>query len=334
MKIEQDLYFYSKDQPFSYFFGRGFSCNRYAIDQGDEIWLIDAGTSAARRVKILLKQMKKDGLDPKKITKVFATHGHGDHVNGFPALSKEIEKLGGKCELYIHELDEHFVKGGDDDFISYLKQAAGEYSFDLFPAPQFLLKIISRYSMGKAPEGLKPILLKDNDEIKGEKYTLRIYHTPGHSEGHICPYLKEKRALFLGDLIDQFFDHKPPVNLPSSDFVAFKKSLEKVRDIDIDIFCSAHGKDIPRGIENNRKYAEDVLKQLCFGYNRTIELLKQKKAIKISEFSGKFPKTIWQFQEQKTLPFAIFKYLKSIGVVDDKNKKFSLIGEVPSPETI
>ncbi len=334
MKIAEDLYFYSKDVPFSYFFGRGFSCNRYAIDQGDEIWMIDSGTSAVHRVKTLLKQIRKDGLDPKRISKVIATHGHGDHVNGFPALSKEIEKLGGKVELFIHELDSHFVVGGDDDFVSYLKQAAGEYSFDLFPAPPFLLKILSKYSMGKAPKGLNPVTLKDNDILKGSRYSLHIYHTPGHSEGHICPYLIEKKALFLGDLIDQFFDHKPPVNLPSSDFMAFKKSLKRVQTIDIEIFCSAHGKDIPRGIDHNRKYVEDVLKQLYFGYNRTIELLAQKKEAKISYFSGKYPNTIWQFQEQKTLPFSVFKYLKSIGVIQDKDKKFSLIGKAPSPDTI
>ena len=336
MKIDEDLYFYSKDKPFSQILARGFACNRFAIDNDDEIWLIDAGTSPMGRVKKLFKQMRKDGLDPKKINKVIITHGHVDHINGFPAIQKGVEKLGGKCEMYIHEEDAHFVTSGDGDadFLQYMLDAAGKFAKETFQISPSLFSFASKYGMGKAPANVNPVCVKDGDIIRGSKYSVKIVHTPGHSEGHICPYLIEKKALFLGDLIDQYYDHKPPLNLPSSNFIKFKKSLEKVREIDIDLFCSAHGHDITRGIEYNRKYVDDTLKQLYFGYNRTIEILKAKQPAKLGDFSWKFPSSIWQLQEQRTLPFAIFKHLISLGVVKEENKRFSIIGEIPNPESL
>ncbi|WP_156292129.1 MBL fold metallo-hydrolase, partial [Oceanobacillus salinisoli] len=62
------------------------------------------------------------------------------------------------------------------------------------------------------PETYKPFqgkptgLLDDGDEIEIGKRKLAIYHTPGHSPGHVAIYDYSKGYLFTGDL---FYDETP-----------------------------------------------------------------------------------------------------------------------------
>ena len=45
------------------------------------------------------------------------------------------------------------------------------------------------------------ILVSDGDELKVGDVTLKFIHTPGHTEGGMCIYVKEAKALFSGDTL-------------------------------------------------------------------------------------------------------------------------------------
>lgn len=45
------------------------------------------------------------------------------------------------------------------------------------------------------------ILVSGGDELKVGGVTLKFIHTPGHTEGGMCIYVKEAKALFSGDTL-------------------------------------------------------------------------------------------------------------------------------------
>jgi glyoxylase-like metal-dependent hydrolase (beta-lactamase superfamily II) len=54
----------------------------------------------------------------------------------------------------------------------------------------------------EADSDLEPdILAKDNDSLKFRNTVIKILHTPGHTPGSLCFYLREGKALFTGDTL-------------------------------------------------------------------------------------------------------------------------------------
>ena len=45
------------------------------------------------------------------------------------------------------------------------------------------------------------IFLNDRELFVGGSFKANIFHTPGHTSGHICFYFKEEKALFSGDTL-------------------------------------------------------------------------------------------------------------------------------------
>jgi 7,8-dihydropterin-6-yl-methyl-4-(beta-D-ribofuranosyl)aminobenzene 5'-phosphate synthase len=64
----------------------GFSC---VINLGETAILFDTGGDGV----ILVENMKRLGIDPKKISAVFISHIHGDHVGGLPAFLRQNSKV-------------------------------------------------------------------------------------------------------------------------------------------------------------------------------------------------------------------------------------------------
>ncbi|MCP4760430.1 MAG: MBL fold metallo-hydrolase [archaeon] len=334
MKIEgtEGLYWYFKNKPVQQLFLRGLSCNVFAIDQGDEIWLIDSGVEILGRVKRILKWMKKDGLDPERITKIFITHAHIDHFNGVNAFRKLVNSNdpNKRPEVFVHEVDENLFNGSFEmyftDQVDYMKQ-----NYDLgdkiFPISMKQMRRIMAYTMGndipnEPPDGL----LKDGEVVKGSRYDLKVIHTPNHSEGHCCFYIPQEKAMFIGDIIDPHFDHKSGINSFTADFEVFINSTKKLLEYEIEYFCGAHAEKIHVGIQHNKDLINGVLKNLDFARERTIEVLNKNNAIgtEIKDFMKELPSSIWQF-EKVHVGFAAIKSLEKEGKIKQEGNKFFLI---------
>ena len=81
--------------------------------------------------------------------------------------------------------------------------------------------------------------IRDEPVIESEAGPLKVLSTPGHSPGHICLFLENKRALFTGDLV--VGDGTSFVGPPDGDMGRYMQSLEKIKQLHAAIMFPGHG---------------------------------------------------------------------------------------------
>lgn len=177
----------------------GLCSNVYLVDV-DVPTMIDLG--AKDFAGSLGRAMRQVGYSPADIKKVIFTHLHFDHI-GDPSMFKNAEFFASQRE--IDDLNNNKI---------------GAF-FALFGTnPAALLKGVE----------LKPI--KSNS-----KFT--IIETPGHTQGSICVWLKEKKILFSGDTL---FANKilGRTDLPNSAPELYDDSLRKLARFKYKVLCPGH----------------------------------------------------------------------------------------------
>ncbi len=172
--------------------------------------LIDAGLGFHK--KILIKALTSLNLPPDNIDRIIFTHAHYDHIGG-ASLFKN-------AKIAIHTDDAPTLETGDST-----KSCA--------------------FAFGKELKKTKVDLkLFDSDTIRIDNISLKVIHTPGHTEGSICLYDKDKKILFTGDTI--FSDAIGRTDLPGSDEQEMKQSLDLLKTISVTTILPGHGKIIKK----------------------------------------------------------------------------------------
>lgn len=116
--------------------------------------------------------------------------------------------------------------------------AGGLFQILELASPKVLLhKRASRYIAGYLGPNL--VEVEDGDIVETEIAPLRVIHTPGHTEGGICLYAKEKRVLFSGDtvfpngLYGAYYGE-------SGGLKEMVDSLKRLTELDVDILLAGH----------------------------------------------------------------------------------------------
>ena len=191
-------------------------CNQYIIkdDKKDELSLFDAGNGLS--LNGLIEGLKPLNLDFKRITRIYITHEHVDHVIG---LYRILEKLDGIPQIYAFGETVDILKNGDVDKI--------------FPG-----------SLGIGPEMFKVNIVPLEVQKLGEfctigQFTFKILHTPGHSPSSICYYEPNQKILIPGDLVftgGNFGRY----DFPGGSLPKLIESISRVNDLDVDILLPGH----------------------------------------------------------------------------------------------
>lgn len=136
----------------------------------------------------VIAAVREEGL---RLVEILNTHGHPDHIFGNAAVKEAT-----RARLAIHRLDEYRLGPKRPPTELDVPPCAADDLFD---------------------DGQLAYL----DDVE-----LTALHTPGHTEGSTCFYLRSEGALFSGDLL--FKGNIGRTDLPGSDPTAMSESLSRV----------------------------------------------------------------------------------------------------------
>lgn len=192
--------------------GHRLGVNVYLIDGGNEFLLIDIGYLDA--VDEIVDLVRKMDFNLSNCKMVIATHADADHVQGV-ARAKELLKT----KVAAHPLTVEPLETGDEIMTYATIKAQG------IEVPMPPCKI--------------DLLLNEGDTITVGKLKLEVWHTPGHTPGHLS--FKMGNLLFSGDNIYKdscvgVIDAHHGSNIP--DFIA---SLNRIRRDAAEFWLPSHG---------------------------------------------------------------------------------------------
>jgi glyoxylase-like metal-dependent hydrolase (beta-lactamase superfamily II) len=190
--------------------GRGLSAPNdaaiYLLAVAGRAALIDAGCGDA--TDMVLANVEAAGVNPAQIEALLLTHCHYDHTGGAADLRR---RLG--CRVFAHALDAQYIEAGDNAV-----SAADWYGASLSPCA------VDRKLTG------------DGGTIALGARAIDAIHIPGHSPGSLA-YLVESHqrgVVFAQDV------HGPLHPELLSNAADYRKSLQRLLDLDADILCEGH----------------------------------------------------------------------------------------------
>lgn len=218
MKINDHLYLVGGGDYGFNLSGR-LDANSYIIDTGEDLWMIDAGFDGGEQV---VANIKREGLDPRRISRLFVTHYHADHAGALAhmrgALSPDLKiAISGQVAEQVREGDE------EDNGLRWAK------SFGFYP---------SDFDLEPCEVDIE---LADEQRFTSGRFTLTAIDTPGHCRGHICFLLTggDGGYLFTGDHV--FWGGKIILqNVTDSSVQQYAESMNRLLTFDFSALLPGH----------------------------------------------------------------------------------------------
>jgi len=178
----------------------------YLIQLGSAAALIDAGTGQGQRQ--LVENITQCLPNDVRLEYLLLTHCHFDHTGGAEAVRRDFG-----CRIVAHQLDAVFLEDGDSEVT-----AASWYGERMTPLTVDM-KLDQAQTLIPVGSG-----------------SLTALHWPGHSPGSVVYHTEVdgQRILFGQDV------HGPIHPALRSDESQYRKSLEKLLDLEADILLEGH----------------------------------------------------------------------------------------------
>ncbi|HHB90995.1 MAG TPA: MBL fold metallo-hydrolase [Anaerolineae bacterium] len=170
----------------------------------------------------LIDQLNAAGIQPADLQRIIITHADLDHIGGLKGLTELSD-----AAIACHTVEAIYVTGGQ------LKPFRGVKG-KLMTIPVRVAERVYKPRVAQVQE----LLLEK--ETTPEGFT--IWHTPGHSPGHIVLHHKEAGLLILGDAlvyINGKLDLPPRVFTPNMEQAI--ESLAKLKKLQFETACFGHG---------------------------------------------------------------------------------------------
>lgn len=153
---------------------------------------------------------------------VITTHVHADHIGGHGLFDT----------ILVHHAEEDWIVNGIKGLsIEQIRKDIGR-DITVETPPEFNPDTYTPFT------GKPTALLSDGDLIDLGDRLLSIFHTPGHSPGHICVLDNDREYLFTGDLL--YTDTPVYAFYPTTDPVALLDSLERISYLQVQRVFGSH----------------------------------------------------------------------------------------------
>lgn len=197
--------------------------NVFFIRDGDGLALIDTGNPGNEQ--LILDGARALGAAPQGIRHIALTHCHPDHAGSLAALARVTG-----ARVWMHHDDAEVVRGNSPMVRSK-------------PSPGLLNALLYRLFINSVPATV-PVAQVDHEIGDGELLPigggLRVYHTPGHSAGHVAFLLeRDGGLLFAGDACANL-----PVlaySIVYDDIAEGRRSLARLAGLNFAAVCFGHG---------------------------------------------------------------------------------------------
>jgi glyoxylase-like metal-dependent hydrolase (beta-lactamase superfamily II) len=173
------------------------------------------------------------GASLEKIDTIIITHHDRDHIGSLRDILTELPQ---KASVLAHEEEKPYIEGRIPPFKVTLADAPDS------PYPPELKTIFQRQKLDYLDFKVDvDRIVRDGEELPfcGG---ITIIHTPGHTPGHICLYIKQSKILIAGDALAIEGNKLGPLpKLASLDWRLAIRSLGKLARYDIETVICYHG---------------------------------------------------------------------------------------------
>jgi len=223
----------------------GGPANVYLIEEQQGFLLFDTGLGTESSCKALEDGLAQTGHRLKEVTRIILSHGHIDH---FGAAAWIQEQAGRKIPISIHAADASKVLASGANWPTLLRQ--NKWYFSHLGVPESLIDetaaMLARGGgLGKQLEEVTPLV--PGEKIRCKHVCIEVLHMPGHTWGLCCLYDPDHKLFFSADHLLEHISPNPLMELHSQGqplsfkpLVAYFKSIEKVRALDIDLVLPGH----------------------------------------------------------------------------------------------
>jgi glyoxylase-like metal-dependent hydrolase (beta-lactamase superfamily II) len=207
-----------------WFLGREESCV-YLLEGSETSMMVSGGMSYI--LPDLLEQLKSFRIDESRITKQLILHAHFDHVGVIPFFKRRNPGIQIFGSVRAWELL------GSDKAIRTINR------FSRRVAERNGRKDVYKLHDLDWDDKMTGQTVSEGDVIRLGDLSVRILETPGHSSCSITAYVPELKALFASD--GGGIPYKDRIIASgNSNFTKFQESLERLKELDVEIVCADH----------------------------------------------------------------------------------------------
>lgn len=223
--------------------------------------LIDAGVGTDEAFKVLSAGITECGGSGEATKRIILTHAHADHIG----LLSRIVNLS-KAEVFIHRLDAKKMINPSVEETAHLMESYKVFFLESGVSEELthetLAHVFARLKKYFIPFG-EVKALSGGETISFDEFDLQVIHTPGHSPGSICLFVKDEGSLFSGDTLLGKISSNPVFEVnPSGEntryrsLETYKKTLSFLAELPIKTVLPGHGMPF----EHHSRRIDELLK--------------------------------------------------------------------------